>query len=343
MIDVQPPCDAVADPAIWGLGEAAWRRVIRSYGRRWDQARRFDWGWIIHQARDEVGPRRMLAVLRDETDRDARVRPLAELVEAEGRRQARSYRPERAVDASLDGLERLVRDRGRRDAYLDLPRWTERAKAADRAEAWRRLLVETDARRLRRRLVAWRNRRPPELHARLFELAEHEDRRVRLAAVRVLEQVKDPRVRALALRMLRDDPLRALGGGVLGVLELNAVDADAPVVDAALPRRASREIRTDWVMGVLAIVDPLRTARGPSISAKRRRSPAWTPLLLRAVETSPCRDCREHALGLLVDRGAATEAMLKEALFDANPDARTTAREALSTITSQPTRARRRR
>lgn len=73
----------------------------------------------------------------------------------------------------------------------------------------------------------------------------------------------------------------------------------------------------DWVHGVLDVVEP-------------RRSAVWTPLLLRAMEVTPCRFCRSTVLRLLVERGAATDAMLREALLDAEADTRRTAREALA-------------
>jgi hypothetical protein len=44
---------------------------------------------------------------------------------------------------------------------------------------------------------------------------------------------------------------------------------------------------------------------------------------------TPCRECRDYVLDLLVERGAAAEAMLREALFDANDETRATARKAL--------------
>jgi hypothetical protein len=139
-----------------------------------------------------------------------------------------------------------------------------------------------------------------------------------------LSEWKSPRVRSLALRLLRDDPRRALDDGVLGLLERNAQERDAATVAAALPPRASAETRDHWVRGVKGIVNPL--ARG---SSKPRSSAVWTPLLVRALDVTPCRECREYVLDLLVERGAATEAILREALFDANDETRATARKAL--------------
>jgi hypothetical protein len=331
MIDLQVPCALLAPNAIWALGETGWRRVIRSYGRRWDEAGRFDWSWIVHAADRELGPRRMLAVLRDERQRHARLRPLADLVESE-ERAARNDHPEPTVDASLDALERLVRTRRRRDVYRDLRRWAKHASDVDRAKAWRRLIAETDGRLILRRLWAWGRQPPPTLHPRLLELAEHPIRLVRFQAASVLGKLKDARIRALAMRMLREAPIRAIDGGVLDLLELNARDEDAAVIDAALARRASREVVHNWVRGVLNVVEPLQRVEGTIAFAKPRRSRVWTPLLVRALETSPCRACREFVLRRLVESGAATESMLREALFDANSHTRELAREALAKL-----------
>jgi hypothetical protein len=221
------------------------------------------------------------------------------------------------VDASLEALERVVRSRRRRGTWSRLPRWTEHANDADRAESWRRLLVETDTRRILFRLWGWRRQTPPAMHPRLFELACHSDRFVRRNAATVLGQFEDARIRELALRLLRENPVRAIDGGVLELLERNALDEDAARVGAALPRRASREVRMDWARGVHSLTEA-------------RRSPAWTPLLVRALEATPCRHCRSCALQRLVDRGAAEDAVLREALFDADEDTRRIARQAIA-------------
>jgi len=327
MIDAQPPDDHVADPAILGLGETAWRRVIRSYGRRWELARLFDWSWIVYRAHRELGAQRTIAALREETAGRAAFRELAALVESE-ERSIRGRSPEPEVDASLDALERLVRG-PRRRARLDLGRWGRHATSSDRAEAVGRLVAETDARRIVHRLWALRRRPPRKLHPRFFVLARHSVRLVRVNAASLLADFKDDRVRRIALRMLRDDPVRALDGCVLRMLERNARDEDAAAIAAALPTRASREVRDAWARGVKSIVDPM--LRPPW---RQRRSRVWTPLLLRAMEVTPCRDCRASILRLLVERGAATEAMLREALFDAADDARKLARDELAKLSS---------
>lgn len=328
MVDVNVPCETVAVGAIWALGETGWRRVIRSYGRRWREASRFDWGWIVAAARREVGARRLLWVLRDESRRSARLRPLAEMAKTTSREQG-ARRSDPAEAADLETLERLVRSRRRRGAQWELRNWVRDATKADRDEAWRRLLAESDPQRLVRRLGIWDRRRPPFLHRRLFELARHPRRLVRINATGILSRFRDARVREFALRMLRDDPLRALDSGVLDLLELNARDEYAALIGAALPRRASQEVRHSWVRGVLHVVEPLRGVDGKVDSAKPRQSAVWTPLLVRAMEISPCRACREWLLRRLVERGAATDAMLREALLDANSHVREVAREAL--------------
>lgn len=269
--------------------------------------------------------------MREEAVRDARLRPLAACVEAESAREARSRQREPEVDASLEAFERLVTAPSRRRVPSGISRWTRHAPAADRAEAWRRLLVETDARSLFRRLWAWWTTKPPSLHPRLFELVSHPVRRVRVNAATVLGSFRDGRVRAFALEMLRRDPARAIDGNVLRLLERNARDADATAVDAALSRNASRELRHKWVMGVLGLAEPDGSwTKDHYREAGPRLSPAWTPLLVRAMELAPCRHCRGSALRRLIDRGAADEATLREALFDSEDDTRSMARKALA-------------
>jgi hypothetical protein len=326
MVDVQPPTYRVATCAIWALGEDGWLRVIRSYGRRWGEATHaFESGWIVRQARDELGARRTVALVRVESATRRGLGPLARCVEAQSRRRSRSLREEGRPPATLAELERRVAMRTRRGSDWKLRRWAKDASAADRAEAWRRLVAETDSRRILRRLWAWCRRKPPALHPRLFELARHERQLVRVNAIGILAQVRDPRVRSFALRLLRDDPADALDVDVLDLLERNARDADTRIVGAAPRPRTTVRARHNWASGVLKI-------------AEVRRSAVWTPLLVRALEISPCRMCREFILEHLVERGAATDAMLSEALFDANDDVREVAREASKRFT--PARAR---
>ena len=326
MVDVQRPHDAFgAAQAIWALGPAGLLRVARSYGRRWRTARHTDLGWLAWVTRDEIGVGRATELLRTAASRNTTIRPFLAAIEAEFRDQ-RAPEPRPGIDASLDALERYVAD-GRRRAWTT---WARHASPRDREEAWRRLFTEPDVARLRRRLFTWgwrRGQRPPSLDPRLLTLADHPDRRVRVGAVFLLDRFRDERVRALALRRLRDDPKRASAEHVVGMLERNARLADAAAIERALPRGASRETTHSWVMDAHRV-------------AERRRGPAWDAMLLRCYEVSSCRSCRWMLLERLVERGLTSPSILREARWDADDDVRRVAREALrKRQTAKTTRA----
>jgi len=318
LVDVQrPEAWAGAQQAIQWLGEAGWVHVARSFGRRWPAARMADLGWLAQLAADEIGARRACAVLRRAAVRDRHVRPFLDAIERNLDRERRTPREssESEAVADLESLERLVAARAR---SVHLPwRWARNAPAADRAEAWRRIFTERDVRKLRRRMTTFDHRgRPRVLDARLFRLADHPDRRVRYVAARLTSNYRGESVRAFALRRLRRDPVRAIDDGVLAMLRRNARADDVDVLDAALPPRPSRETAHKWVRGVKDV-------------AARHRGPRWDALLLRAYDVNPCRDCREFLLDDLVERGAASPALLREALWDANGFVRRVARAAL--------------
>jgi hypothetical protein len=236
---------------------------------------------------------------------------------------------DRAEDppATLDALERLVASRRRLPIGYLLGRWARSASPQDREEAWRRVFAERDPQRLRRRLQCLRHAPDDRLRTGLLALAEHGDRRVRTAALRLLADVKDARIRRWALDALRRDPAGALRDGVLDLFEVNGTTSDAAALAAVLPARRSGDADDDWVSGVLHAARPIRAAGFPEVAP--RTGPAWDALLVRAYEIAPCRECRWGVVETLAERGTAPEWMLREALWDSQRETRAVARKAL--------------
>ncbi len=233
------------------------------------------------------------------------------------RRSRDDERPARppATVATLDALVTA-----RRADRFALRRWGLEADAAARAVLWRRLRTAEEPSRVRRLLTAALGiesdddvARSP--RARLVAWTAHADRRVRFLAYRLLARTAWRGARAHALERLRTDARAAVRDGALRLLARSARDEDAAVVALALAAVRGREERHRWLWDARAV-------------AERHTTPAWTPLLVRAFELRPCAVCRERALRLLVERGAATDELLREATLDAESGVRDIARAA---------------
>ncbi|MCE9635513.1 MAG: HEAT repeat domain-containing protein [Planctomycetes bacterium] len=317
----------VAQQLIWLLGAQGWRRVVDQLARRWPLSRDFDLGWIAYVGRKHVGTRRALAALptRGTPNALAFAAVMRTAIVEEGRRRTRSE--ERAAaprDSSLDRLEGLVRSRRRYPTGIR--NWAEHATPDDREVAWRRLFSERDTSRLRKRLWAMSYDRNVALSPALMRLTRHRDPLVRINAFRYLAEITDPQVRDFALRALRRNPAQAVRDGAIRLLERNGRDEDADAIAVAFPRHGGPDVLHDWVRGVFWAAAPLDD-RVP-----RRTGAAWTALLLRAYEAAPCRECRNSILGVLVERGEAPVALLREALWDAQHQTRSDARRALAAL-----------
>ncbi len=183
------------------------------------------------------------------------------------------------------------------------------ARLANRKE-WRELaerLLKIDDRLLAWRIAsAFRGQRFP-LPAR--RLVSHATRKERGAAVcRILSAIESPRVRHLALKLLR---VRPLPEDAIRVLESNFHRGDERLVASLL---------TD-----VEVYDPddLHDVVLDLISLFFKRPEGrWQPHAEWVYEHSPCSMCRGSAVDWLVEHGVLPETIREEGAYDAEPDVR---------------------
>jgi hypothetical protein len=141
----------------------------------------------------------------------------------------------------------------------------------------------------------------------LLRLAESHDTEIQDAACWALAGTRDPRVRALALRLLERPEV--LPHSSLRLFRANLEAGDPDRIEAALwvpeDRQAAHSIA--WDLLDLAGAHP---------------DASLTGCLLWVAEHNPCSNCRAHALKLLIEHGTAPESLLRECLHDADEDAR---------------------
>jgi len=123
----------------------------------------------------------------------------------------------------------------------------------------------------------------------------------------LLTHIKDERVRSAALMLLQREELHFL---YLMLLVENYVEGDDQVIASALDRWPN----DPWLLHqVCPVVKDIYRANP---------DPKLGPLLYWAYEKTPCSYCRTFLAETLLYGGLATEALLEELPFDAEPDTR---------------------
>jgi HEAT repeat protein len=130
------------------------------------------------------------------------------------------------------------------------------------------------------------------------------DSRTAWAAVRALGQIRDPRVRKLALERLREGDSTGLR-----LLKTNYEPGDLETITPLLSGAEDDDKAHDLGLGILDLIGenevPLDEKRGA---------------LLLLYERTPCSMCRADAVTKLVSTGQAPSFIADECRFDADPD-----------------------
>jgi hypothetical protein len=198
---------------------------------------------------------------------------------------------------------------GARLGPVRLRKWGQQASDQDLEHAAADLLAQQHEDALVAYLRIFSQRRFPLDPGPLLGLVHHRSRRVGSAATRALEQITDPRVRALGLAIL-DEP--SADGDLLGrgvdLLVNNFEPADAARLVERLGRRAWGQDRDgDHNLG-FATLDLL----------KAHPSSDGAPALLTLYEHGPCSICRERCVEALQALDQLPEWMPAECRYDAN-------------------------
>ncbi len=168
------------------------------------------------------------------------------------------------------------------------------------------IFAETDEKRLRQYLWAFRHRGLPSLTPEFLAYADHENEFLRNATLIALSNTRHPLVREFAMRrMAREDK----SFRDLSLLCRNHERDDHVMIEAMLEVAGDVHDAHDLVYSLIRIFkeNPVGEAQ---------------PSLVFAYEHSPCMNCRKKVVGLLLGQGLAPAWLAEECRFDANEEIR---------------------
>jgi hypothetical protein len=177
-----------------------------------------------------------------------------------------------------------------------------------------RLSTESDDEVSVRLLWVFRRAALPEIHPRIWELAQSKNDALRAAAVEALAQIRDERVSAFGRAQLVAGELPKIASEVIDLFTLNYQARGEELISAAVQRIAPSEDEAHGLgLSILRV-------------CKKNQSPAFSGSLGWVYETTPCTICRHDALKELVALERHTPEMIADSLFDAEEDTRKLAR-----------------
>ncbi len=184
--------------------------------------------------------------------------------------------------------------------------WGKAATSEELEMAANDSIQETDRDRILAYLQVFRWRRFPGQIDRVLEFCKSEDERIVWAAVQLLSQIGDPRIRELALAFM-DVPSRRAEG--IKLLVSNYGEGD-------FQRIANSLLQTTGIDEVHALGWGVRDLIDVHCPAEAENS------LLLLYEKGPCSLCRTHFVEKLIALNAIPEWMREECRFDADTDTR---------------------
>jgi hypothetical protein len=191
---------------------------------------------------------------------------------------------------------------------LLLSKWGQQASDAELELAATGLTAEKDSKQqlARLRIFAWR-RFPLDVQT-ILALVDIEEDRVGLAAMAAVAHIVHPAVRALAFRLV--DTRASWRGDAIDLMAQNFEPGDHRIILRWFQEEEDRE--TLHSMG-LDFTDFWK--RHPDEESE-------IPMLLALYEEGPCSVCRKTAVWLLMQRGALTDQLRAERVWDANDEIR---------------------
>lgn len=190
------------------------------------------------------------------------------------------------------------------------------------ANVMRHLAAETNEETCLRLLWVFRKTPLPELHSRVFELAESKNDKLRRAAIVALAHTRDSRVGDLGRARLLSPEFSGNESALLDIFIKNYQSGDEQLIMSALSRISPDEERAhDFGFSILDICE-------------ENGSTGFRELLNWNYNANPCTICRYKVLGLLIDAGDASSEIIAECLHDADEDTRERSKEYLAKYSS---------
>jgi hypothetical protein len=263
-----------------------------------------DIAWVASRSKEIFGEQATWDALRNAGRENPQIEAFRQASEASQKPYVKD--PGREDIPSVSYAE-LLKNITPNQPYL-LWRWGEQASDQELELAARGLIAARDPKEQLRHVRIFTRRRFPLSPNALFALAQVEEERVGLWAVRALAHVTDPTVRELAFRLMKSD--LSWRGDAIALLNKNFETGDHEIVLGWFEAEEDPEVRHSFGID-------LRKFWKQHPDAKTEVS-----MLLSMYEQDPCSFCREHAVRRLIELDALTEQMRAECAYDANRDIR---------------------
>lgn len=263
-----------------------------------------DWlpGSIVEEAEHRLGVEAVGPALRQAAASDAAVRAFVERI---GTADRSHVSPRPAPGPHLATYAAFLAS-GSTMADWDFAR---HAPDDEVRRAFVAMLDATDAADVRRHLAIFTRRALPAFDERVLEWAQHADDRIRRMSRHALGRLRDPAVRATAMRLFVDPPRNEDRTGLLAMLASSYRSGDHAAIGASLGGPADRLV-THALVGDVADL------------AAAQDDPALAGCLLWAYEKSDCGVSRRGVVRELRRRGASPAWVEEEIRFDANESVR---------------------
>jgi hypothetical protein len=261
-----------------------------------------DTGYLLMKSLEVWGEQPTWDALREAGATNPRIEKYR-LVAEESHRRDGVRRPE----IPLPSYQQLSKELPFSRPY-SLLRWGERASDEELQLAARGLIAAKDSKQQLAHLRIFARRRfPLDLDA-LLALAEVEEERVGIAAMKALRHIVHPALRALALRLV--ETRSSSRSEVVNVMDQNFERGDHQLV-----LRWFREEEDDDVLHSMGMDSKEFWKRHPDEETE-------APMLQALYEKGPCSFCREGAVRRMIERGALPGELRAECAWDANGDIR---------------------
>ncbi len=274
--------------------------------------------WLIKEARESYGVNKINSALERAALSNDEVKAYLDAVKAyeaenavinktEKQRQINKYK-----NLKLDYILQKIAE-PRCHFYL-LNKFGINASDRDLEIVLNRLLQETKKEQLRRYLWIFKNRQFPRLDSRLFDLAASVDEDIQYCAIAALSNNRSELLRSLAIYLINET--KAIANRLLSLFIKNYQSGDFQLIESALIRSQDLEFRHAAGMDLINVINA-------------QKNPELLNCAFWIYENTPCADCRESILKILIDSKQITSEILEECLHDSSFDIRALAKKHL--------------
>lgn len=246
-------------------------------------------------------------VMREQQELDRRRASAQEGIEMKAARQEQT-RAEMVAHFPLDEVLTAARRRDpSRGKFIRIGKWADKEFLSKVLE---QLSIEPDPEACLRLLWIFRRAAPPFIPQRLWALAEHEDARLRDAALTALAQADDPAVGEFGRQYLSRVGFCAENAAAIELLARHYRAGDENLIMTALSTLH------------LNATEAHDVGMSVRVFCKTNRSATSASILDWLYRTNPCTICRAEAVELLSAAGCLPAEVAMECRFDASPAVR---------------------